>query len=192
MKDILSLLAAYEPFNERERVDKVHMLEYCKRFPDIFERTNFIAHMCASPWIIDESGEYVILAHHNIYQSWGWCGGHCDNDWDVWKVALQEGMQESGLQQLDLVDDQIFAIDILPVHAHQKNNAWVSAHLHLNITFLCMADRSALLKHKADENSDVRWFPTKEIHQVVEEKKMLQVYDKLTQKVTFLKNSNKL
>ena len=47
-------------------------------FDDIASRSNPIVHLCASPWIMSRDMKKVLLVYHRIYDSWGWCGGHCD------------------------------------------------------------------------------------------------------------------
>ena len=49
----------------------------------------------ASPWIINEDGSRVLLIYHRIYDSWGWCGGHCDGDENFHEVAIREGREET-------------------------------------------------------------------------------------------------
>ena len=39
-----------------------------------------------------------------------------------------------------------------------KRGKYVSSHLHLNVTYLLIADDTNVLTVKPDENSGVRWF----------------------------------
>ena len=41
---------------------------------------------------------------------------------------------------------------------HEKNGAYVSSHLHLNVTYLLEADPAEPVRCKPDENSHVGWF----------------------------------
>ena len=59
-------------------------------------------------------------------------------------VALKEGREETGLKKLELLSESILAIDILPVPPHVKRGAFVSSHVHLNVTYLCQADEAGI------------------------------------------------
>lgn len=172
-------LKTFQPYNEQEAADQQLMLAYMEQFPNIYERENLFAHMTSSPWIMNHAKDKVLMIYHNIYQSWGWCGGHCDGDRDTILVALKEGKEETGLKNLKLVSEDILAVDILPVPPHMKKGKFVSAHVHLNVTYLCVADESEALNIKPDENSGVAWIPVDKIHSYVSEEDMKPVYDKL-------------
>lgn len=174
---------AYQPYNEQEISDKQVILAYLEKFDDIYERTNVFAHMTSSPWIINKAKDKVLMIYHNIYRSWGWCGGHCDGDRNLAHVALKEGMEETGLQKLNLLDHEILAIDVLPVPPHVKHGKFVSAHVHLNITFACIADETLPLQMKPDENSGVAWIPINKVNEYVSEEDMKPVYAKLIEKI---------
>lgn len=184
--DTIQLLEQFVPYNEQEAQDKIVMLRYLHDFKDIYQRTNVYAHMCSSPWIINETGDKVLMIYHNIFDSWSWCGGHCDGDSDVIAVALREGKEETGLQDLQILSKELLAIDILPVLPHFKSGKFVSAHVHLNTTFLCVAKEDAPLQDKPDENSGVTWISITALAALVNEKAMIVVYQKLIDKTKIL------
>ena len=193
---MIKLLSDYIPLNEEENSDRDVMIAYFKAFDNVFLRDNHFGHMTCSPWIINKDFTKVLMIYHNIYNSWGWCGGHCDGDDDLKRVALKEGKEETGLLTLDLCSDEILSLEILPVPAHVKHDNFVSAHVHLNITYLCIADESEELFIKPDENSGVRWIGIDEIDKYVSEEEMKPVYHKLVKKseimITNLKEKNNL
>lgn len=176
-------IASFEPVGIQEIQDQKVMLEYITSFDNILSRDNHFAHMSASPWIINKDASKVLMIHHNIYQSWGWCGGHCDGDEQLLEVALKEGKEETGLKELIALDSQIMALDILPVPSHMKHGCFISAHVHLNVTYLCMADEHAPIHCKWDENSGVKWVDVNEVLDIVSEEDMKAVYTKLMEKV---------
>lgn len=175
-------LLRYHCYNDQERADRNVFLAYMEQFPNIYQRENVFAHITSSPWIMNKDRDKVLMIYHNIYRSWGWCGGHCDGDKDLIAVALREGMEETGLKELTLVSPEILAIDILPVPPHVKRDRFVSSHVHLNVTYLCIADESMQLYSKPDENSGVAWIPVKNINDYVTEEDMKVVYQKLNEK----------
>lgn len=178
-KILYQLIAQYHPVNDQERQDQKVMLEYIATFDDITTRANHFAHFTASPWIINQDGTKVLMIYHTIYQSWAWCGGHLDGDDRCLHVALKEGKEETGLTSLQPLSKDPLAIDILPVSPHIKHGSFVSSHLHLNVTYLCIADDQAPLRIKPDENSGVKWIAIEQIAQEVSEPEMKLVYAKL-------------
>ena len=176
---LYELIDRYQPQNEQERADRSFMLEIIRTYEDVATRNNRLAHFSASPWIVNQDFTKVLMVYHHIYDSWGWCGGHLDGEDDCLYVARKEGMEESGLSTLRSLSPEPITIDILPVPPHFKNGHFVSAHVHLNITYLCMADERAALRIKPDENSGVKWIANEQINDEVSEKEMCVVYDKL-------------
>lgn len=53
----------------------------------------------------------------------------------------------------------IYSLEVLTVNGHEKRGVYVSSHLHLNVTYLAVADPHEPLRVKPDENSGVRWVP---------------------------------
>lgn len=156
--DIKKQIMDYVPYNELEESDKKTILRCFDIFPDIFYRTNNIAHMTASAWVTNKKHDKILLAYHNIYDSFSWLGGHCDGDEDCLAVAIREVKEEAGIKNVVPVSEDIFSIEALTVNGHYKKGKYVSCHLHLNVTYLLEADDSEMLKVKEDENSAVKWF----------------------------------
>lgn len=98
---MIKQIEAYEPYNEQEERDKeiiLSMLTEAERMgEDIFSRENRMAHMTASAWVVNRDRTKVLLAYHNIYNSWAWLGGHTDGERNLLSVAVREVCEESGL-----------------------------------------------------------------------------------------------
>ena len=90
------------------------------------------------------------------------------------------------IASLVLADERPIGIDVLSVPRHHKNGALVSAHLHLNVTYLFYGDPALSLSHKADEVKGARWFDVEAIPRIVKEKAMLPVYAKLCERARAL------
>ena len=156
--DILEQIKQYRPWNDQEANDRAVMLQWLAQDQDLFSRSNPFAHFTASAWVVSPDRSQVLMAHHNLYHSWAWLGGHADGEQDLLSVALREAREESGLTDIRPVSDRIYSLEILSVNGHRKNGIYVPSHIHLNLTYLLEADPSALLRHKPDENRAVAWF----------------------------------
>jgi len=104
----------------------------------------------------------VLLAYHNIYDSWAWLGGHADGDRDLLSVAVREVREESGLEEVRPLSADLYSVEILTVDGHEKRGRYVSSHLHLNVTYLLEADPAAPIRSRPGENSRVGWFGLEE------------------------------
>ena len=100
--DIRAAIAAYSPFNEQEAADKELILDFLQKNPDAFYRTNRIAHMTASAWVVNPARDRVLMVYHNIYDSWSWTGGHADGEENLAAVALREVREETGVRWFTL------------------------------------------------------------------------------------------
>ncbi len=148
----------YRPCNEQEQRDKDVILNFIAANADAFCRTNLVAHMTASAWVVNNARDRVLMVYHNIYDSWSWTGGHADGETDLLSVALREVREETGLEKLKLLSDGIFSLEVLTVDGHEKRGEYVPSHLHLNVTYLIEADERETLHICEAENSGVRWF----------------------------------
>ena len=157
-ESIIEQIRAYHPVNEQEERYKELILHCLNTEKDIFTRENRIAHMTASAWVVNRSRTKVLMVYHNIYHSWSWLGGHADGEEDLLKVALKEVREESGILHVEPVCKEICSLEVLTVDGHIKKGAYVSSHLHLNVTYLLQADDADTLHIKEDENSNVAWF----------------------------------
>ncbi|MFA6830119.1 MAG: NUDIX hydrolase [Bacilli bacterium] len=192
-EQLIKDIEEFIPFNEQEEKDKTLILKALGNESDIFTRQNTICHMTASAWVVNKDCTKVIMAFHNIYNSWSWLGGHADGDTDLLKVAIKEVKEESSLTNVIPLSKKIFSLEVLTVDGHIKKGQYVSSHLHLNVTYLLQADDQEEISIKKDENSSVGWFELdKAITASSEEWFKKNIYTKLNQKLAlFLSSSSK-
>ena len=181
----------FEPFNEQERADKEMMLEYINTFTDVLTRGNKMCHFTASNWIVNKERTKVLMIYHNIYQSWAWTGGHADGDGNLLHVALKEAQEETGLNHLKVLKQEIYSLEILTVDSHIKRGNFVPSHLHLDCCYLLEADENEQLKVKEDENSGVKWIDINKVIEITNEPKMIPIYQKLNDKLIKLEQKIK-
>ena len=105
--EIIEQIENYRPYNEQEARDKSVMLDCLNAFADVFTRGNALCHMTASAWVVNESFDRVLMAYHNLYDSWSWLGGHADGDEDLLAVALKEVREESGVKNVRPASEDI-------------------------------------------------------------------------------------
>ena len=156
--DIREAIEKYRPCCEQEARDKAVILSFIDSAPDAFERSNLIAHMTASAWVVNPPRTKVLMVYHNIYDSWSWTGGHADGERDLLSVALREVREETGVKSARPVTEDIYSLEVLTVDGHEKRGHYVPSHLHLNVTYLLEADPALPIRCKPDENSRVGWF----------------------------------
>jgi len=174
-----AMIRAYVPQCEQEAADRERMLEYMSLFPhNILTRENTLCHFTASGWVTNAQHTKVLMAWHNIYRSWSWTGGHADGEADLLAVAMREVCEETGLRSVVPVRQAPVTLEILTVPGHVKRGAFVSPHVHLNLTFLFCADEHAPLFAKEDENSGVKWFSPEDALANCSEPMMLPIYRK--------------
>ena len=155
--DIVESIRAFKPLCEQEEQDKSFILNFIGANPDAFLRSNSVAHMTASAWIVNPPRTETLMVYHNIYDSWSWTGGHADGERDLLSVALRECREETGVNARP-VSGEIYSLEVLTVDGHEKKGHYVPSHLHLNVTYLLEADPEECLRVCEGENSAVRWF----------------------------------
>ena len=169
----------YFPKNDQEKQDKKVVSAFIESYPhNVLLRDNEIAHITSSGFILNKSLSKTLLIHHNIRNTWAWTGGHADGDPNLLGVATREATEETGVKVMPISAD-IASIDILTVIGHVKNGTYVNSHLHLSVAYLFTADENDDLTVKADENSQVEWFPVENLTENMFSARDVYLYTKL-------------
>lgn len=165
---LLAALAHYA----RHHPDELDMVTRFQRFveahPRCFERSLASpGHVTGSAWIVDPRGEAVLLTHHRKLDLWIQLGGHADGDPDVLAVARREGLEESGLGELEVIEQNgpcstgmalPFDVDIHEIPARGAE----AAHFHFDVRYAFRADSREVVT--SDESHALAWVPVAEIH----------------------------
>lgn len=185
--EIYEQIKAYRPWNEQERQDQAVILAFLDKNPDAFYRTNLLAHMTASAWVVNPQRSKVLMVYHRLYDSWSWAGGHADGEEDLLAVALREVREETGVQCLRPVTEEIYSLEVLTVDGHEKHGRYVPSHLHLNVTYLLEAEEDQPLRVCEAENSGVAWFSLADALSASTEPWFVErIYKKLNEKLKVL------
>lgn len=173
----------YIPVNQQEESDKALMLQYMMYNSDYLERKNQIAHFSTAIWTVNKEYTKTLMIYHNIYNSWSWIGGHADGIEDLRSVALRELQEETGVKNATLVSNDIFSLETLTVNGHIKKGIYVPSHVHLNVTYLAVADETEELIVNKEENKAVKWWSFEDALNASKEPWMIErVYKKLIEK----------
>ena len=185
--DIREEIKNYRPWNEQERQDQALILDFLATNPDSFYRSNLLAHMTASAWVVNPQRTKTLMVYHRLYDSWSWTGGHADGEEDLLAVALREVREETGVQSLRPVTADIYSLEVLTVDGHEKQGQYVPSHLHLNLTYLLEAEEDQPLQVCEAENTGVAWFSlTDALSASTEPWFAERIYKKLNEKLLYL------
>jgi len=154
---LIFLLNRYLPASAEEIAFKNEMLYFIRLHEDCFERSLEIGHFTASSWLLNRDRAKALLMHHTKLDRWFQLGGHCDGNPDVLEVAIKEAREESGIQLIRPVFDEIFDIDIHLIPAKDQ----IRAHYHFDVRFLLEAvvDVPAI---QNSESKELRWISKNE------------------------------
>lgn len=178
----------YIPINEQEKKDKEFMLKVFEDFDDVLTRENEYVHFTSSAFVVNKNRDKVLMIYHNIYNSWGWTGGHADGEEDLLSVAIREVEEETSVKNVKVLNNgEIVAIDTLPVAGHVKRGKYVASHTHLSVAYVFEADENDQIRIKEDENSNVAWQDIDKAVELSTEPHMKPVYTKIIDKVKQMK-----
>ncbi len=179
----------YQPKNEQEERDLKLINDFIEKNDDALERSNLCAHVTSSAFVLNPSLTKVLFAYHHIYDSWAWVGGHNDGDPDLLNVAIKEAIEETGNQTIRPFSKDIFTVDVIYVKNHIKQGIYIPDHLHLNATYLLIADEDAKIEHNPKEHKGVKWFDLDDVFNHISEERMIPVYKKAFYHINLIKNA---
>ena len=181
---IIEEIKKYRPCNAQEQRDQALILDFLEKNGDAFLRSNLLAHMTASSWIVNPERTKTLMVYHNLYDSWSWTGGHADGETDLLSVALREAREETGIAHVRPLSPEIFSLEVLTVDGHEKRGEYVPSHLHMNVTYLLESEESDTLHICREENSGVAWFTLEEALKASSEPWFVErIYKKLNNKL---------
>lgn len=76
--ELVEQIKIFRPWNEQEERDRTELLRRLESGEELYTRDNASAHLTASAWVVSPDRRQVLMAWHNLYNSWSWLGGHAD------------------------------------------------------------------------------------------------------------------
>ena len=130
---------------------------------------------------------YVVLLRHRFGGHWSFPKGHVEAGESERQTALREVREETGVQRLRPVTEEIYSLEVLTVDGHEKHGRYVPSHLHLNVTYLLEAEEEQPLRICEAENSGVAWFSLADALSASTEPWFVErIYKKLNEKLKVL------
>lgn len=172
-KKILELLSQHKGHDHNEQEMTNRALLFINTYTNCFDRELLIGHVTGSAWILDKSGEFVLLTHHRKLDRWFQPGGHCDGESDVLAVALKEAIEETGVTDIAIASENIFDIDIHEIPERKG----IPAHLHYDVRFLFKADKDLPLV-VTEESNDLAWVELSKVETLNNEESMMRMVRK--------------
>ncbi len=145
--------------------------------PECFSRSLLSGHVTGSAVIVTQNFSKVLLTHHRKLNEWLQLGGHADGDPEPAQVALREGEEESGLQDLrfvPLAPTSLFDLDIHWIPPHKKD----LGHFHYDARYLLSTHHESGIRI-TEESKDLRWFTLEEAYAQSTQWSMHRLFDKL-------------
>lgn len=156
---LLTRLEYYRSTFDEEMLFRRYALDFLRRHDDFWQRSNLAGHFTGSAWVLNPHQDKALLIHHRALDKWFQPGGHADaEDESLIDTARREAQEECGLENLTLLSDDIFDLDIHIIPAKKD----VPEHLHYDVRFLFAAENESL--HGAlSEIRDLKWVPIEKL-----------------------------
>jgi len=146
--------------------------EFVRREPRCFERTCLEGHVTGSAFLLNHDLSKVLLTHHKKLDKWLQLGGHSDGNPNTAHVAYREAQEESGIEDLVFVTDDIVDVDVHLIPKTEKE----PKHYHYDVRFFLKAPENAQFQISS-ESHDLKWFSSEEVYNLKTDKSLLRLVE---------------
>lgn len=152
--ELLEELRRYRPADLHEAQHQRAVLDLLSYAPSPFSRDQFVpGHITASCFIVDPASRRVLLHHHRRLDRWLQMGGHVEPGESAIEAAFREGREESGLDDLVLLGDGAFDIDVHDIPAAKGE----PDHSHFDIRYVARTSHPASIVIDPNESHELAW-----------------------------------
>lgn len=159
-RELLKCLEAYNELYKEESIKAELLKTYLRENgTGAFLRCMYPAHFTASAWLLNRTGDKVLLAEHKKLNKLIQPGGHWEkSDQDLFQTALRELKEEIGIGRVSGDHNNIFHIDIhkIPANIHEPG------HLHYDITYLFVCEDEKI-EINTKELKHAEWYSLEEL-----------------------------
>lgn len=151
------VLARYTPYDDEEAADVAATRALIQSAEECYWRTQFNpGHITGSGLLVSHDHRRVLLNHHKFLDMWIGFGGHADGEKDILAVCRREMVEESGIVNIEPVNENIADVSIHPVPENPGKSE--PAHRHFDIRYIYRvrdpADEAFVM---SDESVNLRW-----------------------------------
>ena len=127
---LLTALNFHTPHDADERRHREKIVAFVERnFQRWWQRSTLDGHITASAWVVNLSNTHALLLHHAKLNLWVQPGGHLDDtDASPESGALREATEETALSSLQLVEKNIFDVDVHAIPARGAAPHLIAIH----------------------------------------------------------------
>lgn len=156
---LLEDLKNHKSYDENEMIDVQNFVQALELAGEkLYYRECFWGHITTIVWVVNPLRTKVLMAHHNIYNTLTWFGGHADGDFDLLYNSKRELEEESGISNFKALNNgNPIDFAVLPMRRHMKKGKIVSDHLHFCPVYLFEISEDEKFEVKEDENSLIKW-----------------------------------
>lgn len=171
---------------DQKAVDSV--VEFIGQNENFLTRDNLKGHLTGSCWIMNGDLSKVFLIHHKKYDMWLQPGGHIEADETPLEASMREGLEETGIQDLELLTPYIFDIDVHTIPASEKKGE--PEHTHFDVRFI-LKTKSGDSSINLEECNGFQWVGLDELQGLTDSPSTLRMIEKTKRLVEQLKSENK-
>jgi 8-oxo-dGTP pyrophosphatase MutT (NUDIX family) len=157
IEHLRALLDVYSPGDAREAGFRDAMRALLEAGEPAFERAHYLpGHFTASAFVLSpDEGELLLILHGKLGR-WLQPGGHVEpTDADVIAAAQREIREEVGLDEVTLLGDGLFDVDVHTIPATSR----APEHRHFDVRFLFRAPTRVVAA--GDDARAARWAPVR-------------------------------